>query len=119
MLGASVAGAQVPATLAGRRVVGGRVEGELGAVDASTGIAPGATLSRALVRRATEQLLATGRWADVQIDVEVAPGGVELVVRVVPRVLVGRVDIDGNEALSDDDVRAPIVLDPDGELDDS
>ncbi|MBX3270887.1 MAG: BamA/TamA family outer membrane protein [Sandaracinaceae bacterium] len=112
-----MAGAQVPATLAGRRVVEVRVEGELGAADADTGVAPGATLSRALVRRATEQLLSTGRWADAQIDVEVVDGGVALIVRVVPRVLVGRIDIDGNEALSDDDVRAAIVLGPDGEID--
>lgn len=114
---ASVAGAQIPAPLRGRRVVAVRVEGEAGVTGAAeTGITPGTTLSRALVRDTTRRLLATGRWSDVQIDAVVVAGGVDVVVRLTPRVLVERVDVTGNEAVGDDDVRATITLGPDGEL---
>lgn len=112
---ASVAVAQVPPPLRGRRVVAVRIDGEAtGAAD--VGIAEGEALSRPLVRAAIERLLASGRWSDVQIDAVVVGGGVELVVHLTPRVLVERVDVSGNEALGDDDVRATIALGPDGEL---
>ncbi|MCB9593918.1 MAG: BamA/TamA family outer membrane protein [Sandaracinaceae bacterium] len=117
-LGASVAGAQVPARLAGRRVMAVRIEGETsGATSADdVGVTPGVPLSRALVRETTLRLLADGRWADVQIDAVVVAGGVDLVVLLTPRILIERIDVSGNEAMSDEDVRSTITLGPDGEL---
>lgn len=115
---ASVAGAQIPDHLAGRPVRAVRIEGETsGATSAAdVGIEVGAPLSRALLRAAALELLETGRWADVQMDVIRRGAGVEIMVRLTPRILITRVDVLGNEALDDETVRSHIRLGPDGAL---
>ncbi|HHH26940.1 MAG TPA: hypothetical protein ENK57_01125, partial [Polyangiaceae bacterium] len=115
---ANLAHAQLPASLDGRRIVAVRVEGETsGATGADeVGVQVGAAVSRSLLRETTTRLLETGRWADVQIDVSPMEGGVQLIVHLIPRVLIDRVDVSGNDELSDDDVRAAIELGPDGAL---
>ena len=97
---ASVAQAQIPARLNGRRVVSVRVEGETsGATGADeVGIVEGTNLSRRLLRETTRRRLEGGRWAGVQFDARTAAGGVELSVHLTPRGLITRVDIVGNEA---------------------
>lgn len=115
---ASAATAQIPAHLAGRRVATVRIEGETsGATTAEdVGIPLGSTLTRHLVRSTVEQLIESGRWANVQIDVEAQGADVGLVVHLTPRILVSRIDVIDNERLSDEEVRATIRLGPDGEL---
>lgn len=105
--------AQLPGALEGRRVVDVRVEGETsGATGAEQiGIELGVPLTRPLLREAVQRLLETERWANVQIDA--APsGGAEVVlfVRLEPRIVVTRTDVVGNEAMSDDEVRANLGL---------
>jgi len=116
--GASVAAAQIPAPLSGRRVAEVRIEGETSGVTtaADVGIDPGTPLTRQLLRDTTRRLLATGRWADVQIDAVPTTRGVRLVVVLRPRILIERVDVSGNEALDDDTLRNTITLGPEGEL---
>jgi len=116
--GASVARAQLPSRLNGRRVVSVRVEGETsGATGANeVGIAVGATLSRRLLRETTLRLLEGGRWADVQFEAVPSGGGVDLIVHLTPRILIARIDVVGNEELSDDEIRSTVALGPDGEL---
>ncbi len=116
-----MARAQLPPRLNGRRVVSVRVEGETsGATGASeVGIELGTGLSRRLLREATLRLLQSGRWADVQFEAAPTAGGVELVAHLTPRILITRIDITGNEELSDDDVRGTISLGHAGELETS
>jgi outer membrane protein assembly factor BamA len=105
-LAAGAASAEVPATLRGARVraisIEGEMRGRLGARD--VGIPLGASLTRRLLRGAVERLLASGRWADVQLSVVPTNGGVRIVARLRPRLVLIRVDVMGNDALSDDQV---------------
>ena len=68
---------------------------------ATLGIAVGTRLDRALLRAATTRLLASGEWAEVRIEARPDAGGVILVVALVPRVLLTRVELVGNQHLSD------------------
>jgi outer membrane protein assembly factor BamA len=115
---AAPAAAQIPTHLRRRRVVDVRVTGETsGATGArDVGIPLGAPLSRRLLRATVTRLLESGRWADVQIDAVPDGAGVALVVFLRPRILITRVDVDGNELLGDDEVRQTLGLDASGEL---
>ncbi len=88
---------------AGARITAVRVQGGAARFTAvrDLGIPVGAPLSRALVRDAIARLIATGRYRDVQIDAHASAGGVELIVRVEPRLLLLRVDVRGNTLLDD------------------
>lgn len=110
--------AQIPAHLAGRRVSSVRVTGDTsGATGArDVGIPEGAPLTRQLLRGAMDHLLQSGRWADVQIDALPEGGGVALIVHLTPRVVITRVDVSGNAAMSAEDVRQALALGPGGEL---
>jgi outer membrane protein assembly factor BamA len=118
LLFAAPARAQIPAELVRRPVVSVEVTGETsGATDASdVGIPIGAPLTRRLLRSTVQRLLGSGRWADVQIDAEPRDDGVALVVDLVPRIVLTRVDVIGNTVLSDDEVRHAIGLPATGEL---
>ncbi|MFK7986147.1 MAG: POTRA domain-containing protein [Sandaracinaceae bacterium] len=118
LLVTGVVHAQIPTALLRRRVVEVRVTGETsGATGADdVGIPVGAPLTRQLLRDAVTRLLATGRWADVQVDAVPTAGGVRLDVELRPRVVITRVDVLGNEALDDDDVRQALGLGSNGEL---
>lgn len=118
VLWASPASAQLPQHLEGRRVAAIRIVGESsGATSArDVGIPLGARLSRQLLRSAVQRMLESGRWADVQIDAVASEGAVELVVHLAARIVITRVDVEGNEAMSDNDVRDALALGAGGEL---
>ncbi len=112
------ANAQIPPHLVRRRVasveVAGETSGATGARD--VGIPIGAPLTRRLLRATTQRLIASGRWADVQIDVATEGNDVALVVHLVPRIVITRVDVIGNAIMSADDVRHALGLSAGGEL---
>lgn len=103
--------ADVPVDLAGRRIVAIEVEGGGDEDDvAAAGLARGGLLERGAVRESLRRLLASGRWADVQIAGEAREGGVALRVRLSPRLVVARVELRGNSAISDDEIRQTLRL---------
>ena len=113
--------AQIPESFRGRPVLSIEVEGE-GAelVDPSRlGVPTGSPLDRELVRTLLASMLATGRWADVQVDVESDPAGVRLRLLVVPRTIVARVEIIGNDAVNDEDLEAALDVHEDDDVDPS
>lgn len=115
---ASSASAQIPAQLVDRRIASVRIAGETSGATGprEVGIPIGATLTRGLLRTAMDRLLETGRWADVQIDAVPEGAGVALVVHLTPRIVLTRVDVDGNAVMSDDDVTQALALGPAREL---
>src|SRR5690606_16553202 len=76
----------------------------------------GALLTRQLLRSTTERLLASGRWADVQIDAVPEGAGVALIVHLVPRVVITRVDVSGGAVMSHDEIVQALGLGPGGAL---
>jgi outer membrane protein assembly factor BamA len=109
--------ADVPAALAGRRIVEIEVEGGGGAGDLEdVGIVPGVVLERSTIREAIVGLLATGTWADVQIDAVPREGGVVLQVQLTPRILVTRIELHGNAAIGDDELLQTLRIREGGEL---
>ena len=83
LLGAAgTAFAELPPELAGRPLVAIAVTEHVGATlsPEDLGTTAGAPVDRALLREAITRLLATQRYADVQIDAEPVQGGVRLVV---------------------------------------
>jgi outer membrane protein assembly factor BamA len=97
------ASANVPPSLAGKPVVAVAIEGEPGITPDPNlvGIAPGTPLGRRVVREAIRRLLDTGTWTDVQVDAEEVTGGVRLIVRLTPRIVLRAVEVSGNEALDE------------------
>lgn len=121
LLVVSPATAQVPESFRGQPVLSIDVDGE-GAelVDtAELGVATGTPLDRALVRRLLRTMLDTGRWSDVQVDVESVEGGVRLRLRVTPRSIVTRIEIVGNDAASDDELASALPVQADDDIDPS
>jgi outer membrane protein insertion porin family len=112
------AAAQLPTPFEGRSVESIRIVGESsGATSArDVGIPLGVPVSRQLLRNAVLRMLESGRWADVQIDVTARARGVELVVHLAARIVVTRVDVDGNENLGDDEISDALALGQGGEL---
>lgn len=102
----AVARAQLSPELWGRAIRGieSTPETPPGVSLATLGIDEGTRLDRATLRGATERLLASGEWAEVVLDVRPTEGGVVLVVSLVPRVLLTRIELVGNEHLSDDEL---------------
>lgn len=102
----SAARAYVPLELRGRPVVAVQIAGETAGTitPREIGVPIGTRLTRALLRATTERLLASQRYADVQLDVEPAGEGVTLIVTLVPRLIVLRVQIAGNVMLEDEEV---------------
>ena len=106
----SLARAQVPDALLGQpiREIETTPETPPGVTLETLGIVPGTPLDRGVLRAATQRLLASGEWAEVRIHVEARARAerpdVVLVVALVPRVLLTRIELVGNEHLSDDDL---------------
>jgi outer membrane protein insertion porin family len=96
--------ADIPEALEGRPIVAVETTAETPAgVTAETlGIPLGAPLDRALLREATQRLLASGEWAEVRFDAHPSVGGATIVAALVPRVLLTRVDLVGNVQITDD-----------------
>ena len=95
-------------------VVAGETAGTVTARD--IGVRIGSRLTRALLRDTTERLLATERYADAQLDVERTDGGVRLIVTLVPRLVLLRVQITGNDVLENDDLLRAAQISEGGEV---
>jgi outer membrane protein insertion porin family len=104
--------ADIPPELAGQPIVQVEVAGESAALalPREIGVPRGARLNRAVVRTAIARLIATGRWTDVQVDAVAVPGGAKLIVWLVPRIVVHRLDISGNQHLDDQSVREALEV---------
>lgn len=115
----AVAKAWVPQELLGRRIVRIEVRGEAAGLvlPEELGLQPGARLTRAYLRDAVEQLLATGRWADVQLDAAPVPEGVVLYVELAARFLLARVTVTGNDVLDDTEILRALDLHEGEEMD--
>jgi outer membrane protein insertion porin family len=102
--GPAPARADIPASLEGRpiAVVETTSETPAGVTAETLGIPIGAPLDRALLRSVTQRLLASGEWAEVRFEAHASPAGAVLVAALVPRVLLTRVDLVGNQQISDD-----------------
>ena len=102
---ASVGSAQTP-DLQGRRIVEVEVAGDAARTTRprDVGIPINARLTRRLLRTTVQRLIATGRWADVQLDVEPVGADVRVVAHLVPRLLLNRIDVVGNDVLDDDEI---------------
>lgn len=116
--GLSAARADVPLELRELPIVAVEVAGETaGTVTPyEIGVALGARLTRRLLRATTERLLGSQRYADVQLEVEPAEGGVRLIVTLVPRLLVLRVEVSGNEVLDDEEMLRAAQVSEGGEV---
>jgi outer membrane protein insertion porin family len=106
--GSSRARAQLPPELEGRPIARVDVLGEArGLLDADELHLPlGTPLSRIALRRAVRELLASGEWADVEVGCEDTAAGIVVRVKLTPRVLLTRIEIEGNVTLSE-----PAILD--------
>lgn len=109
LVGVSVSGARadMPPELVGEPVVEIEIAGETAAVASirEVGIALGTPVDRAVVRAAVERLLASGRFTDVQIEGLRLPHGVRLVVRLVPRIVLHRLQVMGAASVPESAIR--------------
>lgn len=104
MLGLPVR-AQLPEELRGRPVRAITLRGDGGRVDpASLGVPEGTPVGRPMLRALVERLLGQEQWADVQVTLEPHDDGVRLVVALVPRLVLTRVDVYGNDVLETGDL---------------
>jgi outer membrane protein assembly complex protein YaeT len=74
------------------------------------GIAGGTPFGRGALRAATLHLLGSGEWAEVRIDGRADGNDVVLIVALVPRVLLTRIELVGNEHLSDEELLEALGL---------
>lgn len=80
------------------------------------GVPVGARATRQLLRETVFRLLETGRWAGVQLELVPEPGGVALVAHLVPRLLLARLDVYGNDFFDDSTLRRELELGEDSEI---
>lgn len=81
------------------------------------GLVVGQPATRHRLREAARALIASGRWADVQIDAMVVDGGVRLTLHLVPRVVLTRIDVVGSARLDRTSLLDLLALDQESELD--
>ncbi len=103
------------------RIVEVRVAGEqVGRVaESELFVRKGAQLTRALLRDAIQKLSDTGRWAQIDIDVVPASGGVAVVFLLAPRVIAQRVEMIGNRVLTDREILRLVGVREESEIDDT
>lgn len=70
----------------------------------------GQALSRRAVARSIESLFATGRFADIEVQAQEVPQGVELIFILVPRQNIGAVFVEGTQSLSREEALAATGL---------
>ena len=80
------------------------------------GIPIGAPLTRQLLRSTTQRLLRSGQWSNVQFDVVLEAEGARVFVSLVPRLVLLRADIRGNEEFDDSEVRRTLRVDAGSEI---
>ena len=112
---ASAARAELPPELSGRSVVRVEVTG-MSLPIREVGLPIGAPVTRRSLRQMVRRLLATGRFADVQVNVFPEAEGLRVEVQLAPRIVLVRVDVNGNEVLDDEGVRREIDLAEGAEL---
>ena len=102
----SAGSAQVPLELRGRRVVAVEIAGVTAGIteERELGIPLGVPVNRRMVRNTIRRLAESGRWADVQIDLVPVSGGVKIVAHLVPRELLVRVEVVGNDEIDDSEL---------------
>lgn len=83
------------------------------------GVPIGASFDRALLRDTIERLLASGRWADIQLLYRPSDEGITLIARLVPRRHVARIDIIGNKELSDEELQRATLFFEGDDFDDA
>ncbi|MFO0682172.1 MAG: POTRA domain-containing protein [Sandaracinus sp.] len=115
---AGPARAQIPEALVGRAIAGLETTPETppGISLATLGLSASDHVDRATLRRATQHLLASGEWAEVRIDARAEGEAAVLVVALVPRVLLTRIELVGNEHLSDDELLEALGVREGGEI---
>lgn len=99
--------AQLPEALVGRSVAAIEVVTSSGPFDAESVVAPfvGRTLDRGLARELTSALIATERFADVQLEVDSDRTPLTIVARVALRLRIARIDVFGNRLFDDSEIR--------------
>lgn len=114
----SAAHADLPLELLGRPIVAVEIAGATEGIvtQRDIGVPLGARVTRTLLRATTERLLASRRYADVQLDVEPRGDGVRLIVTLVPRLFVLRVQIAGNVTLDDEEILRAAQVNEGGEV---
>jgi len=118
LLCATQARADLPRELWGRPVTTVEVAGMRVPVR-EIGLPVGAPVTRRTLRALVRRLLATERYADVQVDVAPEGEGLRVVVRLEPRIVLVRVDVTGNEVLEDETVRRELRIGEGSEIDPS
>ncbi|HTQ06650.1 MAG TPA: POTRA domain-containing protein [Polyangiaceae bacterium] len=69
----------------------------------------GQAFSTEIARRAMQELLDTGRFADVEVEAEPVASGVVLRLRALPRRVVARIELSGSPIASDELLRGDVV----------
>lgn len=115
LIASSVARADLPRGLRGRSATSVEVTG-MSVPVREVGLPIGAPVTRRSLRQMVRRLLATGRYADVQVDVIPDGAGLRVIVHLAPRIVLVRVDVNGNEVLDDEDVRREVDLAEGAEL---
>jgi outer membrane protein insertion porin family len=107
LIQARPARAEIPADLDGQPIVEIEIAGESAAVAAvrEVGIPIGAALDRDTIRQAVLRLVATERFTDVQIDGVQLAHGIKLIVRLIPRVVLHRIQVTGAQEVPENAVR--------------
>ena len=115
---ATPTGAQIPTDLRGARVVEVAIAGETEGITSprEVGIPLGSRVSRRLLRNAIRRLMASARWRDVKLDLIDRPGGVKVLAHLVPRVVLLRVEVRGNEIVEDEELLRNLGTGPGSEL---
>ncbi|MBX3246766.1 MAG: BamA/TamA family outer membrane protein [Myxococcales bacterium] len=118
VLAAAPSRAQIPGELDRRPLASIVIDGDGGVLDPSALELPvGAPVDRAALRALVQRLLASGRWADVQVEVAPEGRGVRVFVRLTPRALLTRIDVFGNSVVDTSDLLRELHLSAGMELD--
>ncbi|MEZ4248043.1 MAG: POTRA domain-containing protein [Polyangiales bacterium] len=119
-LGSPSAHAQLPEAFRGLPVRSVEVRGDGGLIDPSSlGVPEGTPVGRPMLRALVERLLSEERWADVQLDLVREGDGVRLEVALVPRLVLTRVDVYGNDVVETGDLLRELRVSSGGEIDGS
>lgn len=112
--------AQLPEELRGRPVRAIDVSGDGGLLDPNDlGLPLGSPIGRPTLRALVLRLLAEERWADVQIALAPEGDGVRLVIALVPRLILTRVDVYGNDVIDTADLLRELRVASGNEVDEA
>lgn len=96
------------------------VRGDAGLLDPNAlGIPLGTPLGRPTLRALVERLLAEEKWADVQVTLAAEGDGVRLAVTLVPRLVLTRVDVYGNDVIDTADLLRELRVAAGAEIDET